>query len=223
MTVPSTRTQISVATTSADADVAAAIIAGAFQHLGACRYLVPDERARITVLTNVFSIQARQALTHGTVYLAARSSSPDDCLDGSVGAAVWFTNGLDLPEPDDYDARLKEAAGPYTDRFQQLDLLFATHHPHHRRHAYLAFLAVLPTHQNTGIGGDLLRAHHAHLDALGVPAYLEAADPRSHPLYARHHYRPPLQVDPQFSLAEDAVFTRLWREPQRPAEPGEPG
>ena len=50
------------------------------------------------------------------------------------------------------------------------------------------FLAVRPDRQNVGIGSALLDRHHSRLDRAGIPAYLEANDPRNRDLYLRHGY-----------------------------------
>jgi hypothetical protein len=48
-----------------------------------------------------------------------------------------------VPPPEDYDRRLATACGPWTARFETLDVLFDAHHPH-APHQHLAFLAVQP-------------------------------------------------------------------------------
>jgi ribosomal protein S18 acetylase RimI-like enzyme len=79
------------------------------------------------------------------------------------------------------------------------------HQPHH----YLAFLAVHPDAQNRGIGSALLDRHHARLDRAGLPAYLEANDPRNRDLYLRHGYRVRSVID----LPDGPPLRSMWRTP----------
>ena len=162
----------------ADVDAVTALVATAFTPLAASVWLVPDETARTEVLRDYFRILIAHALDIGVVYL----------IDGQA-TAVWvpWTSMAPPPEPENYDARMTAATGPYADRFRALDAVLAEHHPTGAHH-HLEFLAVHPDHQGQGLGGRLLAAHHRVLDREGVPAYLEAADPRSRGLYARAGY-----------------------------------
>ncbi|SCL24343.1 Acetyltransferase (GNAT) family protein [Micromonospora rhizosphaerae] len=173
-------------------------IAGAFRVLDVTRWLVPDEAKREAVLADNFEILVDHAMRHGMVHGTADRAA----------IAVWFPQiGEPAPPPADYDARLAAACGEWTPRFQHLDELFETHHPHADHH-HLAFLAVAPERQGQGLGSVLLRHHHALLDAGGVPAYLEASSERSRDLYARHGYR----VAEPFRLPDDTPFYPMWRD-----------
>jgi GNAT superfamily N-acetyltransferase len=126
-----------------------------------------------------------------------------------VAAALWLPiTGPPLPPPRDYDARLAAVCGPWLDRFRVFDETLESHHPRASHH-HLAFLAVTPTLQGRGLGGRLIAEHHALLDRLGMPAYLEAGDPRSRDLYLRHGYQP---LDP-FRLPQGPPFFPMWRSP----------
>jgi ribosomal protein S18 acetylase RimI-like enzyme len=57
-------------------------------------------------------------------------------------------------------------------------------HPH-ERHFYLAFVAVAPRLQGLGLGAAILDANLKHIDAQGVPAYLENSNPKNTRLYER--------------------------------------
>ena len=162
----------------ADVDAVTGLVATAFTPLAASAWLVPDETARTEVLHAYFRILIAHALDIGVVYLADRFAT-----------AVWvpWTSTAAPPEPDNYDARLAAATGAYVDRFRALDTVLAEHHPTGAHH-HLEFLAVHPERQGQGLGGRLLAVHHRVLDRAGIPAYLEAADPRSRGLYARTGY-----------------------------------
>ena len=163
-----------------DAAQVAGLIAEAFEPLAVSRWLVPPAPDRARILPRYFRLLVDHALgaAEGVVWL----------VDG-VAVAVWVpqTGMAPPPEPQDYQARLAETCGPWVDRFRALDALFAAHHPAVPHH-YLEFLAVRPGSQGLGVGSRLLEQHQRGLDAAGWPAYLEAADPRSRALYARHGY-----------------------------------
>ena len=181
------------------------LITTAFAPLAVSHWLVPDHTARTEILHGYFRILIEHALDVGVVYLADQAT------------AVWvpWTSMAPPPEPEDYDTRLATATGPYANRFRALDTLFAEHHPSGTHH-HLEFLAVHPTMQGQGLGGLLLTAHHRVLDRHGLPAYLEAADPRSRGLYARHGYG---ITNPGLLQLPDggAGLWPMWRLPQQPA------
>ncbi|MGP4098138.1 GNAT family N-acetyltransferase [Nonomuraea sp. KM90] len=181
------------AATAADAGRAAELVATAFAGLRPMAYLVPDRRSRHRIMTADFRIFVDHALEHGEVHLI------DD-----AAVAVWFPHTSPLPGPLDYDRRLAEATGEWVERFRVLDDLFEKNHPSSPHH-YLAFLAVHPDRQNQGLGTALLRYHHARLG--GLPAYLEASDPRNRDLYARHGY----EAREPFALPDGALFWPMWR------------
>jgi len=57
-------------------------------------------------------------------------------------------------------------------------------HPH-ERHFYLAFIGVAPRLQGLGLGGALLEATLARVDAVHEAAYLENSNPKNARLYER--------------------------------------
>jgi predicted N-acetyltransferase YhbS len=184
--------------TAEDAAAVAELIATAFAQLKVVAYLVPERRERHKVMTANFQIFVEHAVEHGEVHLVE---------DGSA-VAVWFPHTGPLPAPRDYDRRLAETTGAWTDRFRVLDALFEEHHPAEPHH-YLAFLAVHPDHQDQGLGSALLRHHHGRLG--GAAAYLEASSTGSRDLYARHGY----QAREPFALPDGTLFWPMWR-------PGQP-
>src|SRR5450755_4099526 len=108
----------------------------------------------------------------------ARTPWPCGCLSGEEPA----------PPPEDYDERLAAVTGPWVGRFRVFDQALEDRHPAGFAHHHLGILAVRPDRQGHGIGGALLRAHHAALDRDGIPAYLEASDLRTRRLYRAHGY-----------------------------------
>ncbi|GAA2210500.1 GNAT family N-acetyltransferase [Nonomuraea monospora] len=180
--------------TADDAQRVADLIATAFAGLRPMAYLVPSRRDRHRIMAANFRIFVEHAVEHGEIHL----------IDDGPAVAVWFPYTSPLPTPHDYDRRLAEATGEWVDRFRTLDELFEKNHPAAPHH-HLAFLAVHPDRQNEGLGTALLQYQHARLD--GLPAYLEASDPRNRDLYTRHGY----QAREPFALPDGARYWPMWR------------
>lgn len=180
---------------------AAALIAESFDAIPPAQWIVPDDRVRRDLLAAQFEILVDHAHKYGVVHSV-----------GDEAVAVWIDNTADIPEIDNYDARLAEAVGDdWLPRFQAFDAELAAHHPH-KPHFHLALLAVKPGRQSRGFGSTLMRQHHAWLDARGIPSYLEASSPRARDLYLRHGYEP---LGDPYHLPEDGPpMFPMWREPQ---------
>lgn len=188
----------------ADTDILSQVIAGAFHDLAPSRWLIADPDARQEIFTGYFRIYVERAMAQGVVH-----TIPD-----RAAAALWLPIGVHLPAPDpDYHARLEAATSPWTGRFHVFDRALERHHPAGPPHHHLAILAVRPDRQGQRIGTALLRAHHASLDAAGMPAYLEASDLRTRALYLTCGYEDhglPIQ------LAGAAPMYPMWRKPREP-------
>jgi len=78
------------------------------------------------------------------------------------------------------------------------------HHPKTTPHFYLMTIGVDPKFQGQGLGGALLDATLAKIDAKGLPSYLESSNEKNVPLYRRHGY----EVTKEFRPAPDAP--PLW-------------
>jgi ribosomal protein S18 acetylase RimI-like enzyme len=184
-----------------DADVAHAadVIARSFDHLGANRYLVPDDNWRVPIMRKFFGLLTEHA---------ARGAGEVMLTEGAV--AVWFDRTSALSEPEGFPQRLAEAVGDHLERFDELDKLLGAHHPS-QPHWHLAFLAVEPGLWGQGRGSALMRHTHARLDQQGTPAYLEASNPDSQRVYRRHGYT---EMSPfAIRLADGTPFYRMWRPP----------
>ncbi|MFD0556893.1 acetyltransferase (GNAT) family protein [Stackebrandtia endophytica] len=192
---------ITVATADQAGEVAG-LIAEAFAALEVAEWLVPDDRAeRLAALTGQFTILVEHAHRHGRIETIRD--------DGLVAASVWIDYTTAVPEPPNYERRLSEAVGDRLDRFAILDTAFEKHHPEAAHH-HLAFLAVAPDRQGSGMGTALLDSHNVRLDRLGVPSYLEASNTRNRELYRRHGYRP---MDEVLQLPDGPAMYPMWRDP----------
>ena len=167
------------------------------------RWLHTDPSVRRKEGPDYFGIFVEHAVRYGEVYATA------DADTGRLsGVALWFPLTSLIPAPADYDRRLKEVAGSAFDRARELDAALDAHHPFDPHH-YLAFLAVHPDEQGRGIGSALLDRHHARLDRAGIPAYLEANDPRNRDLYLRHGYA----IRSVIQLPDGPTLWTMWRAP----------
>jgi ribosomal protein S18 acetylase RimI-like enzyme len=196
---------IRAASTKPDIDTAAALVGTAFTALEVCAWLVPDPQRRTRVLTDVFAITVAHAVDHGSVQLLTPAGE-----DQAQAVAVWFDLTRPVPEAPGYAARLQEATGADHGQFLRLDEVMEEHHPADGHH-YLAFLAVAPGRQRTGLGTALLQEYHADLDRQGLPAYLEASSSDSAALYRRHGYA---DLGTPYASGGAGVFTPLWRAPR---------
>jgi GNAT superfamily N-acetyltransferase len=168
------------------------------------RWLNPDPGVRRRMSPAYFAVFVEHAVRYGEVYATA------DADTGRLsGVALWFPLTSMIPPPADYDRRMKESTGSAYDRACELDAAMDAHHPLDPHH-YLAFLAVRPEEQNRGIGSALLDRHHARLDRAGIPAYLEANDPRNRDLYLRHGYA----LRKEIRLPGGPPLWPMWRAPQ---------
>ncbi|MFC7275330.1 GNAT family N-acetyltransferase [Paractinoplanes rhizophilus] len=166
------------------------------------RWLQPDTPARHRGSFDYLAIFVEHALRFGDVYTTAEGDT-----GRLTGAALWLPMTTTVSAPLD-DHRIKEIAGDAYDRVCELDAALDAEHPAGDHH-YLAYLAVRPDQQGRGLGSTLLRRHHRRLDAAGLPAYLEANDPRNRDLYLRHGYR----VRSVIALPDGPSLWCMWRSP----------
>lgn len=184
------------------------VLAAAFTDGPIARWLDPNPASRPEHSHAYFTAVVAQTGAYGSIRVAQE-------YEGIVAAALWLPHPLAVAEPAQTTAPQHHEAGvPDGDvarRMHTLELLLESRHPPEAHH-HLAFLGVRPDRQNLGIGSYLLTQHHGHLDAIGIPAYLEANDPRNHALYLRHGYTDvgsPLVV----TLTGNPVWP-MWRNPR---------
>ncbi|MGW2625859.1 GNAT family N-acetyltransferase [Micromonospora taraxaci] len=187
------------------------VLAEAFFDGPVADWLVPDPNDRRTVYQRYFELALNHGLDNGHVDTTADLSA----------VAIWYP----CPERSlkgslEHPAALEAATGVYAPKFALLDAVFEAFHPSEPHH-YLAYVAVNPEQQNRGIGAALLSHHHRQLDALGMPAYLEASNLRNRELYVRLGYR---AGPPMILPTTGPTIWRMWRGQPSAARPaGFPG
>ncbi|MFJ8691212.1 GNAT family N-acetyltransferase [Micromonospora wenchangensis] len=201
MTAPSTSVTIRRAAPN-DADRLVSVLVEAFFDGPVADWLVPDHDDRRAVYHRYFTLALRHGLDHGHGHV-------DTTADRSA-VAIWYPRTEPRPSaPPEHQAALEAATGPYAPKFTLLEAMFDAFHPREPHH-YLAYVAVDPSGQGRGVGTALLDSYHRRLDALGLPAYLEASNMRNRRLYLRLGYRagPPLLLP-----TSGPTIWRMWRGP----------
>ncbi|MET8089277.1 GNAT family N-acetyltransferase [Micromonospora sp. NPDC005220] len=190
--------------THSDAATLIAVLVEAFFDGPVADWLVPDPNDRRAVYRRYFELVLHHGLENGHV----------DTTEDLSAVAIWYPRLEPSPKGSlEYQPALEEATGVYAPRFTLLDAVFEAFHPGEPHH-YLAYVAVNPGQQGHGVGTAMLGQYHRQLDALGMPAYLEASNVRNRELYVRLAYRagPPLILP-----TTGPTIWRMWR-----GQPGAP-
>ena len=169
--------------------------------LPVAEWLVPDPQDRHRIVTAYVGVMVEHALRASVVYV----------IDGRA-AAVWTPHtplGRTQQLPGN-DARLRGIGGAAQAKFADLHRVLATGHPQPTHH-HLQVLAVEPGQENTGVGGELLDAHHRILDRLARPAYVTATE-KTIRFFTGHGYEP--HSDGPLLIPGGPQITPLWRRPQ---------
>lgn len=160
-----------------------------------------DERRAIATLTIAFSSDpiarwflpdASRYLTYwpqfvialaGNAFAAGTADSVSDC----AGVALWLPP--DVGSDDEAMAAIATEAVPEPDQEEVFGVLgqMGEYHPT-ERHWYLPLIGVDALKVGGGLGSALLRHAASRCDRDGLPAYLEATDPRNRRLYAAHGF-----------------------------------
>lgn len=191
----------------ADADTLSQLIADAFFALDVCRWLVPDGAARRDIFPLWFAMYVEHALADGMI----------ETTSDRAAAALWLPGTGPAAPPDGYTERLAVITGPLLGRFLAFDEELERHHPAGILHHHLALLAVRPDRQGQGLGTALLRAHHAELASLRLPAYLEASGQRTRRIYLAHGYT---DHGGPINLPGGPPMYPMWREPDHGGNDG---
>lgn len=186
-----------------DLDTVADVVTAAFEPLKVIQDLVPDPVERRDVTRGWYRLHIEHAIRRGCGEVVM--------TEDRNAVAVWFDRTGKITDPHDYDSRLTDIAGDHLPRFEHLDKVMDANHPR-EPHWYLLFLATRPGWQSQGLGSTLMNYTHARLDALRIPAYLEATGIENRDLYRRNGYMD--MSPPTIAVSDGTELYRMWRDPQ---------
>ncbi len=187
-----------------DLSAVATTLAGAFDADPAWTWVFPDPVRRPTQLRTLWLLLLEGAVDHGWIW-----TTPD-----AGAATLWIPPGKPELTPAQ-EARVadvfEELLGPDVWRSTLVGEAFEAAHPATPEHYYLSLFGTRPDLRGRGLGMALLADNLAHIDAEGVPAYLESTNPAN-----LDRYRSVGFVDHgSFALGDDGpVVTTMWREPR---------
>lgn len=141
------------------------------------RWAWPDPERYLTYWPQFADAFGGGAFERGTAH------GPED----RAAIALWLPPGVE-PDAETVMSLMRESMddqtyGDVNGVFEQMD----QHHPTHD-HWYLPLIGVEPVAQGRGLGSALLQHALKTCDSDGLPAYLEATNPRNRDLYARHGF-----------------------------------
>jgi ribosomal protein S18 acetylase RimI-like enzyme len=168
-------------------DVAAGILARAFQLDPPMLYICPDPASRARVLPPMMKAFVTYAWMFG---------EPLTTSETPKAVALWLPLD-DLSEDPERDRRagidqMHATLGAETlTRFKHFVSTVDRFHQRTApgRHLYLSTLGVEPSRQGQGLGSALIRPMLERADADGLPCYLETFQPRNVPLYQKHGFK----------------------------------
>lgn len=120
--------------------------------------------------------------------------------------AIWTPAGFDAVTAEDVargTAVLHEHLGDRGDEALAAVLASRAHEPA-EPHATLMYIAVAPSHQGQGLGGQLIRPV---LETLETPAYLVSTNPANVPFYGRHGF----EVIAEIAVPGGPTSRAMWR------------
>ncbi len=156
----------------------ATVVTSAFVNDPVERWLYPESDLYAQAFPRFARALGSSAVADGTAW----------CTEDETAVAVWLAPGVSIDDEEVVTILTSTVASDkHEDMYAALGQM-ATQHPT-EPHWYLAWLAVLAHVQGRGIGNRLLAACLAHVDATGMPAYLDTPNPHTVPLYERHGFR----------------------------------
>jgi GNAT superfamily N-acetyltransferase len=171
--------------TAADLGPACRVVEHAFASDPALLHLLPDPKKRARVAPHIAKAFLRYGMSHGIVW----------CTEDVAGVALRRPPGKEhmsiLGIATSGIAWLPFRLGlRATWRMLMAD---AETDARHRRlmrgpHWYLWMIAVDPSRQGEGLGGQLMARTFAEADSLGVPCYLETSHPRAKAIHEAHGF-----------------------------------
>lgn len=160
-----------------DLDAMASTLTASFFNDPVMGWAFPDPKVRNDRLQTMWKFLAEHVYLPGGVCTTTEDHR---------AVALW-RDPLNLRSEEFRDAlgaQFFEAMHGDIDRITAMGRVMSEYHPTDP-HWYLLAVGVLPECQGRGLGGDLLNHTLRDLFANGMPAYLEATNPRSRTLYLR--------------------------------------
>ena len=172
-----TTSEASRVTPTTDEGRAISTLTIAFSGDPVARWFLSDAGAYLTYWPQFVSALAGNAFAAGT------ADSIGDC----GGVALWLPP--DVGSDDEAIAAITAEAVPEPDQEEVFSVLgqMGEYHPT-ERHWYLPLMGVDVPKEGGGLGSALLRHAAERCDRDGLPAYLEATNPRNKRLYAAHGF-----------------------------------
>lgn len=187
--------------TTADLPRVVDILVGAFYDDPTWSWAFPDPVGRAGQQRRLWTLFVEGALRYPWVRLRGDGAS----------TSVWIPpEGTDLSPAQEatLEPMLTDLLGPGAGRVLHALELFEVAHPRDEPHFFLSLLGTDPAARGHGHGLGLLAADLREVDALRMPAYLEASNPGNVALYARQGF----EVHGSFTVPEGGPeVVTMWR------------
>ena len=185
-----------------DLDGFVATLTAAFLEDPLMRWVFPDDSSRAARLAVLWRYVA------SGVYLPRGGCT---MLPGYDAVALWRPPGARERSEfwEQHGARFAEELEGQVERLEQVGEVVGEHHPNDAEHWYLQAIGTRPEAQGRGLGSVLLAHTLAVADEHGLPAYLEASNPRSRALYERFGF----EALETFAPEGCPPLWGMWREP----------
>jgi ribosomal protein S18 acetylase RimI-like enzyme len=197
-----------------DLDAAAEVLARAFQDDPGALIVEPDPGLRHEADRTLFAPVVRWAIPFGRVLVAV---APQGSI---VGVATFVPAGHAIASDEEMVAAgLLEAVAAVPNAAARMEPMVGYLEELHASaiegpHARLEFFGVDPEAQGSGIGGRLIAAGHATIDANGERCYLETFTTKNVAFYEKRGYR--VVIEGTVPGTQTPVWG-LVREPQKSA------
>lgn len=195
-----------------DRDLVVRLLDEAFMDDPVSCWIFPGEEHRRARHPGLMGAFTEVTFDEGYIDLAEDGSAvalwmdmPDESQDGAGPGEGHDGAGEDGP------AQLRAAVDPDNERVEQIGRWTQDVHPVGRAHVYLWMIGVAPGRQGEGLGTALMAPVLERCDREGLPAYLEASNPRSRALYERLGF---VFTGTAVELPDGPSMWPMWREPQ---------
>jgi len=199
--MPDRNTRPRVAT-AADANTIVITLAAAFGTDPLWSWAFPDPDKRAEQLATWLGFFVESALPNGWVWIRGAGEA----------TSVWTPPGkteLSAEAKAKVEPFLSTELGAHAEAVLQVLEQFEAVSPDDQDFYYLSFLGTHPEHRGHGIGMSLLEANLVHVDAYGMPAYLESSNPANNARYERLGFKPRSSFE---TPDGKHTVTTMWRE-----------